>query len=92
MQMGDNRDRPHNVETDATGYGRPRRKSSLIASCGRTSAAVGNGGVLIAFIQCRYIGWNEPSFLLVVMLLWWYFSWRERRRKFVARQRGAYTP
>jgi hypothetical protein len=49
-------------------------------------------GALIAFVQCRYIGWNEPSFLLVVMLLWWYFSWRQRRRKFVARQRGAYTP
>jgi hypothetical protein len=48
-------------------------------------------GALIAFVQCRYIEWNEPSFLLVVILLWWYFSWRERRRKFIARQRGAYT-
>jgi hypothetical protein len=49
-------------------------------------------GALFAFVQCRYIGWNEPSFLLVVMLMWWYFSWRERRRKFIVRQRGAYPP
>jgi hypothetical protein len=48
-------------------------------------------GASIAFAQYRYLGWNEPSFILVVMLMWWYFSWRERRRKFNARQRGAYS-
>jgi hypothetical protein len=45
-------------------------------------------GALVAVAQSHYIGWNEPSFILVVMLIWWYFSWRERRRKFSSRQRG----
>jgi hypothetical protein len=49
-------------------------------------------GALVALVQCRYIGWNEPCFLLVVILLWWYFKLaRTALQVYRARQSGAYT-